>query len=137
MTAKKETKKETKGKQQGLKRSASKKTAPIKHSRIKKKLAAKSKIKKNLSVKGRSGKKLTIKSVTAKQKSIKSKRASKKVTVKTKGLVRENRRAAGTVTQLATDESQIRDTNAFSPPRIGGLSGGQSGDLQGLSDVEG
>ena len=132
MTAKKETKE----KQKSSKHSAGQKVLPMKYG-VKKKLAAKSKIKKELAVKSRAGKKLAMKSVTAEQKSIKSKRAPKKVAMKTKGFVKKNRSAARTVTKLAPDESQIRVTNAFLPAQIGGRSGGQSGDLQGLSAVEG
>ena len=109
----------------------------VKSTSAKKKIAAKSRTKNTLAVKGKAGKKPATKSRTAKRKSVKSKRATKKTGVKTKGFVKKNRDAARAVTKLAPVESQIRDTSAFSPPRPGGHSGGQSGDLQGLSSVEG
>ena len=130
MTAKKKTRE----KQQSLKRRAGNKLVPSKNTGAKKKVAVKSK--KKVAVKSK--KKVAVKSVVARQKSVKPKKAPKKVAAKIKRFVSETRNASTAVTKLAPDESQIRVVGAFLPARIGaGRSGVQSGDMQGLSAVEG
>jgi len=79
-----------------------------------------------------------VKSKTAIRKVIKSKEAPKKMSVKNKVTVKQKLgpRRARAVTKLAPDESQMMDTTVFSRAGIVGHSGGQSGDLQGLSGIE-
>lgn len=114
-----------------------KKNPMVRSKTASKKVSAKIKAgKKKRGINSKAGKKkLAVKSVTAKRKVLKSKPAPKKLAVKTK-VVRKKRGAASPVTKRAPDESQILRTSAFSPARIGGRSGAQSGDLQGLSSVE-
>ena len=84
-------------------------------------------------------KKLTKKGRTPKKKLAKKKPASKKLAVKTKALGQKTA-GARTPTALRTrvrGKSQSVDTEAFSPEALGERSGGQSGDLQGLSNIEG
>ena len=81
------------------------------------------------------------KQVVRKKKSAKKKAVLKKVAVKTKALAR-NKKRTGAKTP-ATPEKRARrrtrsvETEPFALERPGARSGGQSGDLQGLSDVEG
>ena len=86
-------------------------------------------VKKNLAKKGG----------TPKKKLAKKKPALKKAAVKTKALGQKTT-GARTPTALGTrvrGESQSVDTEAFAPEALRERSGGQSGDLQGLSNVEG
>jgi N utilization substance protein A len=74
-----------------------------------------------------------------KKKLTKKKPAFKKVAMKTKTL---GRKIAGAKTPAALRKrvrrkSQSVDTEAFAPEELGARSGGQSGDLQGLSNIEG
>ncbi len=101
------TKKKTKKKQTKSKRAAGKKAAPMKKP-VKKKLAKKKLAKKR--------------SVTPKKKLAKKKAAPKK---------------AGARKKQVRGKSQSVDTLAFESKGLGARSGGQSGDLQGLSNVEG
>ena len=76
---------------------------------------------------------------TPKKKLAKKKPASKKLAVKTKALGQKTT-VARTPTALRTrvrGKSQSVDTEAFSPEALGERSGGQSGDLQGLSNIVG
>jgi len=77
-------------------------------------------------------KKLIGKRKPAKQQAAKSKKAPGKSGKKMVGTKR-----ARTISTLPPDESQALDATEFPPVRPGGRSGGQSGDLQGLSDFEG
>ena len=101
------TKKKTKKKQTKSKRTAGKKVAPVKKP-LKKKLAKKKLAKK--------------KSVTLKKKFAKKKAAPKK---------------AGARKKQVRGKRQSVNALAFEPKGLGARSGGQSGDLQGLSNVEG
>ncbi|MFY9733463.1 MAG: hypothetical protein WAK24_22865 [Candidatus Acidiferrales bacterium] len=87
----------------------------------------------------KAGKKKAKKRVTIKKRLTTKKTAPKKAEVKTKV---GGKKAAGGKTKGALEkpiraESQSVDTVAFAPERQGARSGGQSGDLQGLSNVEG
>ncbi len=76
---------------------------------------------------------------TPKRKLAKKKPALKKAAEKTKALG-EKTTGARTPTALRTrvrGESQSVDTEAFPPEALRERSGGQSGDLQGLSNIEG
>jgi hypothetical protein len=76
---------------------------------------------------------------TPKKKLAKKKPALKKAAVKTKALG-QNTTGARTPTALRTrvrGKSQSVDTEAFAPEALRERSGGQSGDLQGLSNIEG
>ena len=84
-------------------------------------------------------KKLAKKRGILKKKSAKKKPAQKKASVKTKA-VGTKTIGAKTVSALkkqVREKSQSVDTVAFSPEGPGARSGRQSGDLQGLSSVEG
>ena len=84
-------------------------------------------------------KKLAIKRETPKRKLAKKKAAQKKAGVKTKALGNKTI-GAKTVSALkkrVREKSQSVDTVVFSPEGPGARSGRQSGDLQGLSSVEG
>ena len=84
-------------------------------------------------------KKLAKKRGTPKKKLAKKKRALKKAAVKTKAL-RKKTTGARTPAALRTrvrGKSQSVDTEAFAPEALRERSGGQSGDLQGLSNIEG
>jgi hypothetical protein len=112
------TKKETKKKQPESKRTAGKKVAPMKRA-VKKKLAKKR--------------------VTPKKKLAKKKAAPKRAEAKTKV---DGKRATGGKTKGALKEqvrgkSQSVDTVSFPLERLGVRAGEQSGDLQGLSNVQG
>jgi N utilization substance protein A len=84
-------------------------------------------------------KKLAKKRGTPKKNLAKKKLAFKKAAMKTKAL---GRKIAGAKTPAALRKrvgrkSQSVDTEAFAPEELGARSGGQSGDLQGLSNIEG
>jgi len=101
------TKKKTKKKQTKSRRTAGKKVAPMKKA-VKKKLA-------------------------------KEKAAPKKANVKTKvgGKKTTGGKTAGALKKQVRGKSQSVDTVAFTPKGLGARSGEQSGDLQGLSNVQG
>jgi len=112
------TRNKTKRKRTKSKRTAGKKGTPTKKA-VKKKLA---------------GKRLPSK------KGLTNKRAvPKKVEVKTKALGKKTTVAkmAGAPKERARGRRQSVDTEAFAPEELGVRSGAQSGDLQGLSNVEG
>lgn len=83
-------------------------------------------------------KNLVKKRGTSKKKLAKKKPALKKTAVKTKALGQKTI-GARTPTALRTRGrgSQSVDTEAFAPEALRETSGGQSGDLQGLSNIEG
>ena len=84
-------------------------------------------------------KKLAMKSEGPKKKLAKKKAAQKRAAVKTKAVSKKTI-GAKTVSALKKrvgEKSQSVDTVAFSPEGPGTRSGRQSGDLQGLSSVEG
>jgi hypothetical protein len=84
-------------------------------------------------------KKLAKKSVTPKKRLPKKKAAPKRAEVKTKvgGEKTTGRKTAGALKKQVQGKSQSVDTVAFAPMGLGALSGEQSGDLQGLSNVQG
>jgi hypothetical protein len=112
------TKKETKKGQTKSKRTVGNKVAPMKK-------AAK--------------KKLAKKRVTPKNKLPKKKAAPKKAEVKTKtgGKRTTGGKTAGALKKQVRGKSQSVDTEAFALGGLGARSGEQSGDLQGLSNVQG
>ena len=106
-----------------------KKLTKPKGSAGKKQKPLKKTVKKNLAKKGG----------TPKKKFAKKKPALKKAAVKTKDL-NQKTTGARTPTALRTrvrGKSQSVDTEAFAPEALRERSGGQSGDLQGLSNIEG
>ena len=106
-----------------------KRTKP-KESARKKRKPLKKTVKKNLASKKRG---------TPKKKLAKKKPALKKASEKTKALGQKTT-GARTPTALRTrvrGKSQSVDTEAFAPEALRERSGGQSGDLQGLSNIEG
>jgi hypothetical protein len=111
------TKKKTKKNQTKSQRTASRKAAPMKKA-VKKKLSKKR--------------------VTAKKKLAKKKAAPKTAEVKTKagGKKTTAGKTAGTFKRQVREKSQSVDTVAFALEGQGARSGEQSGDLQGLSNVE-
>ena len=84
-------------------------------------------------------KKATKKRVTPKKKLAKKKAAPKKAEVKTKarGKKTTRRKTAGALKKQVREKSQSVDTVAFGLEGLGPQSGEQSGDLQGLSNIEG
>ncbi|MGB7437472.1 MAG: hypothetical protein WBQ61_04710 [Candidatus Acidiferrum sp.] len=78
-------------------------------------------------------KKLGKMSVTPKKKLAQKRAAPKKTEVKTK----VGGKTAGALKKHVQEKSQSVDTVAFTPKRLGARSGEQSGDLQGLSNVQG
>jgi len=95
--------------------------------------------KKRTKQKGSAGKKGKPLKNTVKKKLGKKKPALKKAAVKTKTLGPKTT-GARTPTVLRTrvrGKSQSVDTEAFAPEALRERSGGQSGDLQGLSNIEG
>jgi hypothetical protein len=117
MAAKKKTKKkQTKSKRTAAKKKPTRKTAkknmPAKRGTPKKKVA----------------KKLAQKKVTAKAKAVGSKALGKKTV---------GRATAKRLAKPVRKSGRTLDTVAFPPETAQTRSGGQSGDLQGLSDVEG
>ena len=83
-------------------------------------------------------KKAGKKRVTIKKRLAKKKTVPKKVKVKTKvgGKKATGGKTTGALKKPIREESQSVDTVAFAPEGLGTRSGGQSGDLQGLSNVE-
>ncbi len=112
------TRKKTKKKQTKSKRTAGKKVAPMKKA-VKRKLAEKR--------------------VTPKKKLAKKKAAPKKAEVKTKvsGKKTTGGKTAGAIKKQVQGKNQSVDTEAFALERLGARSGEQSGDLEGLSNVQG
>ena len=84
-------------------------------------------------------KKLAKKRGTPKKKLAKKKPALKKAAVKTKALDKKTTGAKtpAALRTRARGKSQSVDTEAFAVEGLGGRSGAQSGDLQGLSNIEG
>lgn len=84
-------------------------------------------------------KKLAKKSVTPKKKLAKKKASPKKAALKTKAGVKKTSggKPAGAHKNRIRGESQSVGTVAFVPAGMGARSGGQSGDLEGLSNVAG
>jgi N utilization substance protein A len=82
---------------------------------------------------------LAKKRVTPKKKLAKKKAAPKKAEVKTKvgGKKTTGGKTAGGLKKQVRGKSQSVDTVAFAPKGLGARSGEQSGDLQGLSNVQG
>src|SRR6266481_5232675 len=111
------TKKKTEKKQAKSKRVAGKKVAPMKKA-VEKKLARKR--------------------VTPKKKLAKKKAAPKKAEVKTKvgGKNRTGGKTAGALKKQVRGKSQSVNTVAFALEGLGARAGEQSGDLQGLSNVQ-
>ena len=112
------TKKKTKKKQTKSKRTAGKKVVPMKKA-VQKKPAKKS--------------------VTPKKKLAKEKAAPKKAAVKTKvgGKKTTGGKTAGALKEQVRGKSQSADAVALAPEGQGARAGEQSGDLQGLSNVQG
>ncbi len=112
------TKKKTKKKQPESKRTAGKKVAPMKKA-VKKKLAKKR--------------------VTPKKKLAKKKAAPKRAEAKTKagGKRTTGGKTRGALKEQVRGKSQSVDTVSFALERLGARTGEQSGDLQGLSNVQG
>jgi hypothetical protein len=112
------TKNKTKKKQTKSKRTAGRKVAPMKKP---------------------AKKKLTKKRVTPKKKLAKKKAAPKEAKVKTKagGKKTTGGKTVGALKKQVRGKSQSVDTVAFALEGRGARSGEQSGDLQGLSNVEG
>src|SRR6266571_707231 len=112
------TKKKAKKKQTKSKRTAGKKVAPMKKV---------------------FGKKLAKKRVTPKKKLAKKKARPKKAEVKTKigGKKTTGVKTAGALKEQVRGKSQSVDTVAFALEGLGARSGEQSGDLQGLSNIQG
>ena len=84
-------------------------------------------------------KKLAKKRVTPKRKLARKKAAPKKAAVKTKvgGKKTTGGKTAGALKKQIRGKSQSVDTVAFALDGLGARSGEQSGDLQGLSNVQG
>ena len=84
-------------------------------------------------------KKLAKKRVTPKRKLARKKAAPKKAAVKTKvgGKKTTGGQTAGALKKQVRSKSQSVDTVAFALDGLGARSGEQSGDLQGLSNVQG
>jgi hypothetical protein len=84
-------------------------------------------------------KKLTMKRVIPKKKLAKKKGAPKKAKMKTKagGKKTTSGETAAALKKQVREKSQSVDTVAFALEGLGPQSGEQSGDLQGLSNVEG
>jgi hypothetical protein len=112
------TKKKAKNKQPKSKRTSGKKVAPMKNA-VERKLAKKR--------------------VTLKKKLAKKNSAPKKVVAKTKvgGKNTTGGKTADAIKKQVRGKSQSVDTTGFALERLGARSGEQSGDLQGLSNVQG
>jgi hypothetical protein len=112
------TKKKVKKKRKALRKTSAKDTRPVKAAR------------KKLTKKKASPKKLT-----------KNRRSSKKSVVKTKAPGKTKTKTAAKTTRVARAQvlrrSQSLDAEAFAAPGFRARSAGQSGDLQGLSNLEG
>jgi hypothetical protein len=76
---------------------------------------------------------LTLAIVEAAMKKVSKTKLAKKSLTKKKAALKK----AGALKKRVREESQSVDTVAFAPQGQGARSGGQSGDLQGLSNVEG
>jgi hypothetical protein len=118
MATEKKTKKKTKKKRPKSKRTSGRKVAPMKNA-VEKKVAKKR--------------------VTLKKKLAKKKSAPKKVVAQTKvgGKKTTSGKTVGALKKQAQGKSQSVDTVAFALEGLGVRAGGQSGDLQGLSNVQG
>jgi hypothetical protein len=83
--------------------------------------------------------KLAKKGAAPRKKLAKKKAAPKKAVAKTKTGARKIAvgKTPGAVKKQARGKSQTVDTVAFAPDGLAARSGGQSGDLQGLSSIEG
>jgi len=114
------TKRKTKMKQTKSKRTVGKKVAPTKKA-VKKKLAK------------------NKKRVTPKKKLAKKKAAPKRAVARTKvgGKRTTGGKTGGALEKQVQGKSQSVDTVAFALAGLGARAGGQSGDLQGLSNVQG
>ena len=114
------TKRKTKMKQTKSKRTVGKKVAPTKKA-VKKKLAK------------------NKKRVTPKKKLAKKKAAPKRAVARTKvgGKRTTGGKTGGALKKQVQGKSQSVDTVAFALAGLGARAGGQSGDLQGLSNVQG
>ena len=112
------TKKKTKKKQAKSMRTAGKKVAPMRKA-VKKKLPKKRVIPK---------KKLAKKKAAPRKAEVKTKAGGKKTT---------GGKTAGALQKLVLGKSQSVDTVAFALEGLGARSGEQSGDLQGLSNIQG
>jgi hypothetical protein len=86
-------------------------------------------------------KKLAMKRETPKKKLAKRKVSQRKLAVKTKTVGKKTiavkKRKVSAPKKLGREKNQSVDTVALSPEEPGARSGRQSGDLQGLSDIEG
>jgi hypothetical protein len=101
-------------------------------------MATKEKTKKQTKSRRTAGKKVAPMKKAAKRKLAKKKAAPKKASVKTKvGGKITGGKMAGALKKQAQGKSQSVDTVAFTPKGLGERSGEQSGDLQGLSNVQG
>jgi hypothetical protein len=85
------------------------------------------------------GKKMAQKRVSSKKKLAKKKAAPKKANVQIKARSKKTNegKVAGAPKKQVRGKSQSVDTVAFAPEELGGRSRKQSGDLQGLSNVQG
>jgi hypothetical protein len=92
-----------------------------------------------MAAKKKTKKKLAKKRVTPSNKLAKKKAAPKKAKVNTKvgGKKTTRGKTAGALKKQVREKSQSVATVAFAPEGLGGRSGEQSGDLQGLSNVQG
>ena len=102
-------------------------------------MATKKKTKKQTKSKRTAGKNVAPMKRAAKKKLAKKKAAPKKAGVKTKvgGKKTTGGKTAGALKKLVRRKSQSVDTVAFALERLGARAGEQSGDLQGLSNVQG
>jgi hypothetical protein len=103
-------------------------------------MATKKKTKKKLTKSNRPvGKKMAKKKKTPKKKLAKKKAAPKRAEVKTKvgGKKTSGGKTAGALKKQVQRKSQSVDTVAFAREGLGARPGRQSGDLQGLSNVQG
>ncbi len=102
-------------------------------------MATKKKTKKQTKSKRTAGKNVAPMKRAAKKKLAKKKAAPKKAGVKTKvgGKKTTGGKTAGALKKRVRRKSQSVDTVAFALERLGARAGEQSGDLQGLSNVQG
>jgi hypothetical protein len=90
------------------------------------------------SVKKAVKKKLAKKKISPKKKLARKKPALKKVVTRTKAFgEKAGAKTVGAVSKRGSRGNQSLDAEVFAPPGLGSGSAGQSGDLQGLSNVEG
>ena len=112
---------------------AAKKKTKMKHTKLKKTAA-----KNGRPVKKTVRKKLAKKKAVPKKKLTKKKSALKKAAAKTKALGKKTTiPRTGVLKKRVPGKNQSVDTEAFAPEALRETSGGQSGDLQGLSNIEG